>query len=260
MKDTRARIERLRRVNVHFQQLDLVVEDESLYKVKPGQSFLARPIDSAGELHLSWHPYLRERWWAYAGPQGRLTVELPTNPLYHPGDLVTLLGPIGEPYKYVPNVHSVLLIAYDAPPIPLTVMIPSLIRSQVNTTLVLLGQAQRYDTSNLDPLVEVHRGERDLVWEGALHDLSQASQIFAVVPQDDELLRFRELMEGLQSYRDAQFPFGPRTLFGVLQAPLPCGVGACDACLVRLKDPNGGSELKRACLAGPSFDLTTLKL
>lgn len=257
MKDVLARIERVALINQYYQRLDLAVTDPSLLKVKPGQSFLARRIDSAGELTQSWHPYLRERWWAYAThDETFLSVEVPRGDNYHRKDTFSLLGPIGQAYQYPQGLKSVLLLAYDSDPVPLTVMIPSLVRNNVNTTLVLLGSARRYETKNLPPEVEVIHGDQDLNWEGALVSLTHAQQIFVAVSPDDELLRFREVLDAIKRHRDSSFDLGARIVFGVFQSALPCGVGACDACLVKTKE--GG--FKRACLQGPAFDLITLKL
>jgi hypothetical protein len=257
MKDVVARIERVALINQYYQRLDLAVTDPSILKVKPGQSFLARRIDSAGELTQSWHPYLRERWWAYAtSDETLLSVEVPRSNAYHRKDTFSLLGPVGQPYLYATSLRSVLLLAYHTDPVPLSVMIPSLVRNNINTTLVLLGDARRYETKSLPPEVEVIHGDRELNWEGALVSLSHAQQIFAVVSPDDELLRFSEVLEALRRHRDSSFDLGARMVFGILQSALPCGVGACDACLVKTKD----GTFKRACLAGPAFDLTTLKL
>jgi hypothetical protein len=44
-------------------------------------------------------------------------------------------------------------------------------------------------------------------------------------------------------------------LFGVFQPILPCGVGACGACMIKAK---GGSPL--VCTQGPAFDLTEVNL
>jgi aerobic-type carbon monoxide dehydrogenase small subunit (CoxS/CutS family) len=40
--------------------------------------------------------------------------------------------------------------------------------------------------------------------------------------------------------------------YGLFQPPMPCGVGACGACLVR----SGGEDVA-ACVDGPAFDLST---
>ena len=45
----------------------------------------------------------------------------------------------------------------------------------------------------------------------------------------------------------------PPNIIGLFQPPLPCGVGACQACLIR----RDGEEVP-TCLEGPAFDLTTL--
>jgi hypothetical protein len=45
-------------------------------------------------------------------------------------------------------------------------------------------------------------------------------------------------------------------LFGVFRPALPCGVGACQACMVRLR----GGALPLACADGPALDMTEVIL
>src|SRR5690606_23787930 len=77
MKDTKAIIERVRRVNDTHQHVHLAV-DPSLSALLPGQSVLAR-------LHERWDPYLREQWWPVALANQKLIVERPVSHVYEPG-------------------------------------------------------------------------------------------------------------------------------------------------------------------------------
>jgi dihydroorotate dehydrogenase electron transfer subunit len=251
MKDTRARIERIALLNPHTLNLDLALEDESLRQVKPGQSFLARVGNKTSEAQ-AWYPYLRDRWWL-TGITGReeLRVQVPNNRLYETGQIVQLLGPIGQPYAFRRNLRNVLLLAYDTDPTPLVVMTPALLKHNVSVTLVLLGTARNTYTDHLAPETEVIRGGDKLEWADMVMTLGWADQIFAVVGQDDELYRFRELYEVIKNKRN---DLPEKYLFGVFRPPLPCGVGACDACRVTL---TGG--WRSACTDGPAFDLTQVR-
>ncbi len=252
MKDSRARIERISLINAHYLHLDLAIEDEALRHVKAGHSFLVRVGNKSSEAQ-TWNPYLRERWWPI-GITGReeLRVEVPNNRRYDVGQLVQLLGLIGQPYRFRKNLRNVLLIAYNTEPTSLTVMTQQLLAHNVNVTMVLLGDARAYQTNHLAPEIEVIRSNDKLEWQDMVMTLGWADQIFVAVGQDDERFRFSEVYGIIQSKRTdipAQY------VFGVFRPLLPCGVGACDACRIVLKDGTSTT-----CTEGPAYDLTTVRL
>lgn len=253
MNDSRARIEKVTRLNAEYLQLELAVQDEALKKLKPGQSVLARMTDKLNE-QQQWNPYLRERWWPI-GVTGRdvLRVEVLRVRHYEPGEIVQLLGPVGLPYRFRSNLRHILLIAWRTPPTALTVMIPNLVSNKKNVSLVLLGDAIRYNTEHLPPEVEVVRGDDTLVWDNMLMMMGIADQIFVAVSNDDELARFGEVLRML---RERLSNLTENIVWGVFQPPMLCGVGACDACALRLRD----GSLCTICTEGPAFDLTTVGL
>ncbi len=252
MRESQAIIERIRRVNEHYHHLDLAV-DEWLCQIKPGQSLLARVTDS-------WDPYLREHWWPVAVGPNRLTIERPASTRYEPGQVVSVLGMIGEPYRYRKTLRNVLLLAYDAPPTPLLMSITWLLTNKISVTLVLLGSATEYKTEHLPPEVEIITGKNGkeadykaaLTWPNAVLTAGWADQIFAVVAQDDEMMRFRRLWD-LFSELKADIP--KNYLFGIFQPVQPCGVGACQACYVQTQQ-----GLSPICMDGPSLDLALVKM
>lgn len=252
MNESRALIERLRHINNQYQYLELAVEDEALQKIKPGESLLVRPVSDEA-INEQWNPYLREQWWpAGFTPEGLLLVERPQNHRYHPQQEVSILGPIGMPYRFRKSLRNVLLIAYDTAPLPLTIMIGQLLHNKVSVTLVLLGQAQNYQTEHLPAEVEILMGEADLTWAEQVMTLGWADQIFVVVKQDDELARFGEV---LRKVKELRVDVPKNYIFGVFQPWLPCGVGACSACMLRVEN-----SLLPSCTKGPMFDLTLLRL
>jgi NAD(P)H-flavin reductase len=251
MKDYRARVERISRLNAQYIQLDLSVEDDSLKQIKPGQSVLARIADKLDEVQ-PWHLYLREQWYPI-GITGRdvLRVELPIQRTYELGEVVQLLGPVGLPFRFRKTLRNVLLVAYNTAPTPLTVMTPNLLKNNVAVTLVLLGEARNYNTDHLAPEIEVIKGDNAMNWENMVMTLGWADQMFIVVSKDDELFRMQEV---LNIVREKRTDVAEQYVFGVFQPLLPCGVGACDACALRLKD-----GIKMVCTDGPAFDLTSVK-
>ncbi len=246
MRESQAIIERVTRLNEHYQRLQLSVEDFTS-ELKPGHSFLVR------QLPERWEPYLREQWWPVALAPGSVIVERPGNIIYEPGQIVSLLGLIGQPLRYKRTVRNVLLVAHDTPPTPLVMSISWLQTSGVSVTLVLSGQAKLYPTQHLHPEVEVIQADDELNWPNRVLTAGWADQVFVVVPRDDERERFSAIWRMFKEMR-AEIP--KTYLFGVYQSLLPCGVGACQACLVGLRQ----NETAAICMDGPAIDLTTVSL
>lgn len=241
MHETQALIERVRRVNKDYQHLDLAIEPK-LNGILPGQSILVK-------VKPQWHPYLREQWWPVSIGDNRLVVERPGDVVYEPGQAVNVLGPVGEPFRYRRSLRHVMLIAYDTPPTALVPMIPLVLAHPADITLVLLGSAVEYRTEHLPKEVEVVHGDADLNWPDRVKIAGFADQVFAVVNPDNEMLRFGKiwrLFNELRAHIDANY------LFGVFRPVLPCGAGACQACLIPMK----GHSPRLACMDGPSFDLS----
>jgi len=250
MKETHALIERVRRISETHQQLSVTV-DPSLSDIKPGQSVLARLTDD-------WNPYLREQWWPVAHQKNTLIVERPVTVRYEPGTVVSLIGAVGQPFRFRRTLRAVLLIAYDSDPAPLMLTIPALLANNVGVTLILLGT--EYGTQHLPPEVEVIQGEvgegapqDKLDWSNRVTTIGWADQVFVTVPQEDEISYFREIW-GLFSELRADIP--ANYLFGIFRPPLPCGVGACSSCLVRLS----GRGTAYMCKDGPAVDLSKMSL
>jgi hypothetical protein len=185
MRQTQAIIQRIHRINPRYQHVDLGIEGE-MGNVLPGQSLLVR----RGK---TWQPYLREQWWPVKITPETLVIERPADVRYEPGEIVSVLGPVGSYFRFRRSLRHMLLLAYDTPPTPLLSMIPMLISNQTSITLVLLGQASSYKTEHLPPQVEVIHGSADLQWEDRVMVVGLADQVFVVVRPDDELRRFGEI-------------------------------------------------------------------
>ncbi|MBZ0291684.1 MAG: hypothetical protein K8L99_03870 [Anaerolineae bacterium] len=244
MHETSAIIERVKGVGHKIQHVELAVHP-LLADMKAGQSILVR-------LNKSWDPYLREQWWPVKFAPGKITVERPREIHYEPGSEISVFGPIGDWYRFRRTLRHVLLLAYDTPPTPLLSMIPMLLANQTSVTLVLNGSAITYDTRHLSPEVEVVHGDADLNWPNRVMMLGLADQVFAVVRPDDEILRFAKIWQVFEASR-AEIP--RNYLFGVFNPVLPCGAGACQACMIRLKQ---GVAL--TCMDGPAIDLSQVML
>ena len=251
MKETQAYIERIKRVNRGHQRLELAV-DQSLSAMLAGQAMLVRRIEKDYDAER-WDPYLRELW-RPVEIQARniVIVEQPARAHYQPGQLLSIIGPIGRPFRFRQNLRNVLLIAYHTTPAALLLMLPPLLAKRVGITMVLMGSARQYETGHLSEEVEVIQADDDLTWPHMVMTLGWADQVFVVVGQGDELGHYRDVMR-LMRERQADMP--ANFAFAVMQRDLPCGVGACHACALNL----GGAQ-KLSCVDGPAFDLTDLRL
>jgi len=243
MRQTQAIIQRIHRINPRYQHVDLGIEGD--LGMLPGQSLLVR----RGKL---WQPYLREQWWPVRITAETLVIERPGDIRYEPGEIISVLGPVGSYFRFRRSLRHVLLLAYDTPPTPLLSMLPLLIGNKTSITLVLLGQATAYKTEHLPPHVEVIHGSADLEWDDRVMVVGLADQVFAVVRPDDELRRFGEVWK---LFSDLRADVRKQYLFGVFQSVQPCGSGACQACMVRMVE---GTAV--ACTDGPTLDLAMVKL
>jgi NAD(P)H-flavin reductase len=243
MKVTEAIIERLRAVNSTHQHLHLAV-DESLMAIKPGQFLLARVGDR-------WDPYLRVTWYPVDVQDNKLVVERPLDEKYDLGQTVSIVGVAGDHFRFRKGVRNILLIAYDCAPTPMLMILPWLLRNNIAATLVLLGEATKYETQHLPPEIEVIEGDSELNWPDQVMSVGWADQIFVCVAQDDESYRFARVLARIKERR-SEVP--KNYLFGIYQG-FGCGIGMCDVCAVRTED-----GVKLACMKGPSFDLTLVKL
>lgn len=245
--ETDAIIEVTRRINPEYQHLELSLDSETLGRIKPGQSLLVR-VDAN-----SFDPYLRQQWWPVGLSGERIVIERPASESYRPSQVVSVLGYAGRPFRFRRTLRNVLLLAHDAPPSPLLMTIPWLLGNDISVTIVLTGEATQYDTTHLAKEVEVVRGDSEsLTWENQVMTMGWADQVFCVVGQADEYQNFHNVLEHFREHRN---DVPQQYLFGVFQTALPCGAGACYACMVKTRKDN-----KLVCMDGPAFDLTQVIL
>ncbi|MBE2266850.1 MAG: hypothetical protein IAE80_01375 [Anaerolinea sp.] len=242
MKETQAIIERVRRINETHQHLYLAV-DTSLTGIRAGQSVLAR-------VGTEWDPYLREQWYPVDIQKNTLIVERPATIRYEPGDIVSLIGAIGQPFKFRKTLRGVLLMVYETEPTALLMTIPFLLAQpqKIAVTLLLLGSARDYTTQHLPPEVEILQGDSDLQWANRVTTVGWADQVFVTVGDDEQ--QFARVWHLFQELR-ADIP--PNYLWAVYRPVLPCGVGACSACLIKAKD-----SLHYVCTEGAALDMTKM--
>ncbi len=227
-----------------LQRLDIAV-DSAQRSVAPGQHFLAR-------LTESWDPYLREPWIPIRQQGNSLTIERPTGRNYQPGEVVHLLGPVGKPIPLRDSTRTLLLIAYDSTPASLLMLAEQALAARTSVTMVLVGAAQGYAMEALPPELEVLRGDDKGEWPEQRANFGWADQIVAVAPPPHDVTRYGRLLEAVRKVR-VEIPQG--YLIGLFQPPMPCGIGACQACMIRCQN---GQSL--ACIDGPAMDLLDVAL
>ena len=251
MRETQAIVERIKRVNRGYEPLELAV-DRSLSSLLPGQALLVRRISKDYEAE-NWHPYLRELWFPVdILASNMLVLEQPAREQFLPGQLLSILGPIGKPLRFRQKLRNLLLIAYETPPTPLLLMLPPLLAQGTSITLVAMGAARDYDCAHLPEEVEIIQANDDHSWQDMVMTVGWADQAFVLVGAGLELTRFAEVMRLIRARRQ---DVPANTIFGFFQRQLPCGVGACQACMLPIR---GAAKLQ--CLDGPAFDLTQLRL
>jgi NAD(P)H-flavin reductase len=241
VKETRATIERVRRLSSRIQRIDLGVE-EGLARIKPGQSLLVRTSE------YGWDPYLAEQW-IPVGLDGRtVTIERPAHNNYTPGQVVTVLGPVGAPFPMRFNLRSLLLLALDSTPTPLVLLARLAVRSKISVTMVLGGSAQEYPLDALPPEVEIIQGDVENGWPNQVTTVGWADQVIAVANPVYRHQIYPELLAAIQRLR-AEIP--ARFVLGIYDEPMPCGTGACQGCGVSCQ----GSDPHLVCIDGPALDL-----
>lgn len=245
MLEAQAIIERVRRIAATVQRLDLAVAAPHR-TIGPGQLFLART-------HDVYAPYLREPWIPVSSNGNHLIIERPANRLYTPGQIVSLIGPVGRPLDPPPSVRNLLLIAYEASPVALLLLATAILNRKGAVAMALIGRAADYPVEALPPEVEVVRAPSEEAWTDRHRMLSWANQVVAVALPHDTATLYTRLVDRIRAVR-LELP--PDFAFGMFHAPMPCGVGACQACVVTLSD---GVDAP-ACVDGPAFDLSLVKL
>lgn len=173
------------------------------------------------------------------------------------GDSLDLLGPLGKGFSIQPQQRRLLLVAEAAHIAPLLGLMQAQLARQGSVVLLLQGQtaSDLLPPGALPPSVEYYTATSD----GSAGDGDVLDTLLArALPWADALAAagsgpfLRRLQRRMGDAR-------PEPYRGFAQAvapvPLPCGGGACLACLVET-----GRGHHRACQRGPVFDLTELAL
>jgi dihydroorotate dehydrogenase electron transfer subunit len=223
--------------------------------------FLLARAESGDALTRPWENYLRVPLFPtrieVRGPALRVACALllHTAPAHDwllsrtPGDEIDVLGPLGNGFTITPHCRNLLLVGDAATAGALLPLAGPLLDRGGRVTVLMQSEAASPPPirDTLPLAVELHV-EAKVNLLAALGGLSAwADQIALCLPAAD-------LSGVARTLRASRFRLDVGFAQALVITPLPCGCGACLACLTPLA--NGG--FTRACVHGPVFDLTRL--
>lgn len=173
------------------------------------------------------------------------------------GAALDLLGPLGRGFSIHPAQRRLLLVAEDRAVSPLLALIGPQLDRQGSVELLLEAKTagDLLPAALLAPAVEYYTATTDgsAGHPGTLEEPLRAALLWADAVAAAGSPAFLRRLGGLLH----EVRFGAGAGFAQVVAPvdLPCGVGACLACLVE-----SGHGWHRACQRGPVFDLVELTL
>ncbi len=162
------------------------------------------------------------------------------------GEEVDLLGHFGNGFELQTQTRS-LLLAADATSAPtLFPLMESMLDRGGRVTLLLRDDTGEVGTLLSDlPFAAEARVENVSTFGDALADMVRwADQLCLALP-------LRDYAQVSALVRRVRLRPTPRFAQALVRTPLPCGVGACLACIV----PLAKGRHTRACVHGPVFDL-----
>jgi dihydroorotate dehydrogenase electron transfer subunit len=208
-------------------QIRVRCDGEAAPRSTPGQVWLARAESPT-------QPFLRLPLFPDSTPGGGFEFLVDRAHPYAalaPGLGLDLVGPVGRGFSLPPRAAHVLLVAASLE--RLSPLLYHALERQF-AVAVLIPESARLPA--LPPAVEVQRGP-------LTHDLAGWADVVALDVPDPEA-RAREV-RALVPTRPAGF------VQALITPPMPCGVGACQACGVEI-----GRGRRLACVDGPVFPLS----
>lgn len=257
--------------SLHSTAITLALPNGTDARNPAGRFFLARCEDGNASTR-AWESLLRRPLFPIhvepRGAQTHWTFHLPTgsDASYQwlanrqPGDEIDLLGPLGTGFV-MPQRSGALLLIADAQRAPLLFPLMHAMLDRGGRVSLLLKSAAHEGTDTAERLTSLlgalpfaveARVTTAIDFDGALVELTRwADQLCLALP-------FCDYAQIAQAVRVVRF----RLREGIAQAlvldnpahSLPCGIGACLACLV----PLANGSFTRACVHGPVFDLTRI--
>jgi len=211
--------------------------------LRPGRFALVR--DAA-----AFDPYLRRTLWLYQIEDTRVAFTLSARDSLaarvRVGDTLDLLAPLGNAIEFDANVRHVLLIGEGTHIVRLIALAHDAVAQAREVVLVSPAPGANgvgvFPAHLLSPEIEYRTDDalstELIAWADAI-----------VASGSDEL--YRALADAI---RAARYRLEPGFARVTVDAPMPCGTGACYACAVET-----ARGVKLACADGPAFDLATLE-
>jgi hypothetical protein len=166
-------------------------------------------------------------------PQGFIG---PARAEWHPGDVLTLRGPLGRGFSLPASARRVGLVAFDGPPARLKGLILPALRQ--NASVVLLSDIS---ADHLPDEVEIQP-------VSALGDILQWADFAAFDVRRENI---KELVEKLGGWKFRSALYGAQLL---VHTSMPCGgLADCGVCALTIKP-----DWKLICKEGPVFDLSEI--
>lgn len=230
-----------------------------------GRYFLVRcGVQNEEERWQQWQIYLRRPLFGVqrhpAAPEGveRWELHLPLNGdpgyqwlLQQPvGQPLNLLGPFGQGFTLQPNSRNLLLLS-DATRAPLLFGLSEhMLDRGGRVTLLIHDTADAIDTltPSLAIPVEIRQATTDAMWTEQLGQLIPWADQICIARPNATLPVLANLIRQHRFRVDATFAQA------LWEADLLCGVGACLACVVPVRD----AGYTRACVHGPVMDLMSM--
>ncbi len=224
----------------------------------PGQFVMLRPMRTHAPLWRRPYSILRANpdkgvFSVLYSVQSAFTELLSLKPI---GSMIQTLGPLGSYFQPVRSARRHILVAggVGAPPLCFFAarLVPTL---QAGEQMVILEGARRDDLLvGLDEFRALGAEIRIATDDGSRGYKGFVTDLLA-----------EALNEPIES---AVYACGPNRMLQVvarlcaaggvpcqvsLDAPMPCGIGVCLGCAVKVKTPDGGIWYRRACVEGPVF-------
>lgn len=168
-----------------------------------------------------------------------------------PGEMLDMLGPLGNRYRIDPNAPRLLMVAGGVGVAPLVMLANEAVASgrEVAFLLGAMSEAGLLAAHHLPSAVEYvvatedgSRGHRGYVTDLVPDYVRWADQVFACGPEP----MYRSLRNNVLPHRIGRRP----PVQVSMERDMACGLGACLGCVVETR-----RGMQTSCVRGPVFDM-----
>lgn len=179
-----------------------------------------------------------------------------------PGDMLDILGPIGNNFSLPQKEETVMLVAGGMGIAPLWFLFTNLIKKNDRDKLIFfLGAKTQEEFLYYEKLKNLGTNLKVTTDDGSLGTKGLVTEVFLkeIRRRKNEIPKLIVYSCGppemLKKMSDISKRYGFSCQIS-LEGHMPCGVGACSGCVVKLE--NG--RYKRVCIDGPVFDAREISL